>query len=247
MDKKYWVPALDKASRILALIAEQPHQLKLMELSKQLAIHKSSMFSMLHTMEELRWVVRDKADRYAIGSFFGMVGGAYFKQYSLIDEFHREAEAAKERIGETIQLATLEGNKTLYLAKLEAPTPVRLVSEPGMTFPAHQTALGKMMLAGLDDASILELYPQEQLAAVTPYTLSTRADLLADLQQIRNRGFALDLQEAVVGFKCIAAAIHREGKIVGAVSCSMPQHHWEEKQEAARLEICSLAERLSLA
>lgn len=70
MEKKYWVPALDKATRILELIAENPHQLKLIDLSRRLDINKSSMFSLLHTMEELRWISKDKGDTYALSSFF---------------------------------------------------------------------------------------------------------------------------------------------------------------------------------
>jgi DNA-binding IclR family transcriptional regulator len=246
MDKKYWVPALEKAHQILELIAAEPHQLKLIDLSKRLGINKSSMFSILHTMEELRWAVRDKGDTYALGSYFGPIGSAYLRQYDLISEFHREAAITKERIGETIQLAKLEGNQVLYLAKEEAPSPVRLASDPGMKFPAHGTALGKAMLATKTDEEVSGLYLEESISATTPHTIQTRTDLIRQLSVIRKDGYALDLQEAVIGFSCVAAAIYgASGEVVAAVSCSMPQHQWECKHELAQMEICELARRLS--
>jgi IclR family KDG regulon transcriptional repressor len=67
MDNKYWVPALEKANVILHAIAEQPYHLRLIDLSKQLNINKSSMFSLLNTLEQLQWIRRDKADTFSLG------------------------------------------------------------------------------------------------------------------------------------------------------------------------------------
>ncbi|XEC93446.1 IclR family transcriptional regulator [Paenibacillus tarimensis] len=246
MDRKYWVPALDKAARILELIAQHPHQFKLIDLSKKLGINKSSMFSLLLTMEELRWITRDKGDTYALSSFFGMIGSSYFRQFDLISLFHREAPASMRRIGETIQLAKLEGNQVLYLAKEEALSPVRLASDPGMRLPAHQTALGKAMLAGLNEQQLAAIYPDERLPEGTPHTVTTRTELIKQLKSVRREGIAYDLQEAVVGFSCLAAPVYdTQGVIIAAVSCSMPQHEWEVKRGHAYEEIGRLAGRLS--
>ncbi|MBJ6363846.1 IclR family transcriptional regulator [Paenibacillus sp. GCM10012307] len=246
MEKKYWVPALEKATRILELVAENPHQLKLIDLSRRLDINKSSMFSLLNTMEELRWISKDKGDTYAISSFFGLIGSGYFRQYDLISLFRQEAFRTKSAIGETIQLAKLEGSDVLYLAKEEASSPVRLASDPGMRLPAHSTALGKVMLAFFDDSEIHRLYPQETLSQATTNSISTKESLLQQFRQIRESGMAYDLQEAVIGFSCVAAPIMgTSGEVIAAVSCSMPQHQWEVKQEQASREIQSLAQQLS--
>lgn len=246
MEKKYWVPALDKATRILELVAAYPHQLKLIDLSRQLDINKSSMFSLLHTMEELRWIEKDKGDTYALGALFGRLGGGYFRQYDVIAQFRQEAPRTKLAVGETVQLAKLDGADVLYLAKEEAPSPVRLASDPGMRFPAHCTALGKAMLAYSPESEWMTGYPQEELQQATAYSIRTRTALLRELAGIRAEGSACDLQEAVVGFSCVAAPIlGPDGEVIAAVSCSMPQHQWELKRERARQEIVQLARRLS--
>ncbi|MFE5318746.1 IclR family transcriptional regulator [Paenibacillus sp. NPDC056579] len=247
MDKKYWVPALEKADVILQAISGQPSKLKLMDLSKLSGINKSSMFSLLNTLEALEWVVREAEGTYSLGSKLGFLGNVYFKQFSLIDRFRKEASITKHTIQETIQLARLEQSDVLYLAKEEMPSPVRLASEPGMKLPAHATALGKVMLAALDSDKVKAMYPDEQLHnGLTQHTIKSRDELLGQLTQIRAEGFACDLQEAVMGFCCVAAPVlDAQGNTVAAISCSMFQHEWEQKRSQAQKEICALAARLS--
>ncbi|MBP1154544.1 MULTISPECIES: IclR family transcriptional regulator [unclassified Paenibacillus] len=247
MEKKYWVPALEKANDVLQTIAEQPSGLKLIELSKHLGIHKSSMFSLLNTMEALEWVVRESDGTYSLGSRLGYIGNAFFKQFSLIDRFRKEASITKHVIKETIQLAKLEGREVLYLAKEEMPSPVRLASEPGIKLPAHATALGKAMLAFQGHSELEELFTTEELEpCLTPHTIKTREELFHQLAQIRTEARAFDLQEAVMGFCCVAAPVYGTGeKVIAAISCSMFQHEWEEKRELAKEEISALAKRLS--
>ncbi|PZE21426.1 IclR family transcriptional regulator [Paenibacillus xerothermodurans] len=247
MEKKYWVPALGKADDVLQAILQRPSQLKLVELSKQLGINKSSMFSLLNTMEALDWVVREPEGTYCLGSKLGFFGNAFFKQFSLIDRFRKEASLVKHKIEETIQLAKLEQREVLYLAKEEIPSPVRLASEPGMKLPAHSTALGKAMLAWIEPEKLEALYPAERLEPqITPHTIHSLAELQVQLAQTRADGYAVDLQEAVMGFCCVAAPIlDAEGTVIAAISCSMFQHEWERKREMAQQEICALAARLS--
>lgn len=247
MDKKYWVPALDKANDILLAISGQPSKLKLIDLSKQLGINKSSMFSLLNTMEQLEWVVRDAEGTYSLGSKLGFIGNSFFKQFSLIERFRKEASITKHKIQETIQLARLERHEVLYLAKEEMPSPVRLASEPGMKLPAHVTALGKALLADLETSVIESLFPDEVLQPCpTPHTLKNRSDLITQLELSREHGVAFDLQEAVMGFCCVAAPVRdTQGQVIAAISCSMFQHEWEQKRELAQREICALAARLS--
>jgi DNA-binding IclR family transcriptional regulator len=247
MEKKYWVPALEKANYILHAVSEEPNKLRLIDLSAKLGIHKSSMFSLLQTMEAVNWVAKDKADTYMLGSAFGFLGNVYLRSNSLIQAFHREAAISKVKIGETIQLGRLEGKEVLYLAKEEMPSPVRIVSDPGMKFPAHATALGKTLLTDLTSEQLKELFPDEDLQRLTPHTLDEVSALFKVLKEVMQQGYALDEQESVIGFICVAAPVRNEaGGIIAAVSCSMPIHLWDQKKEIARQEIMGLAKQLSL-
>ncbi|NOU95777.1 helix-turn-helix domain-containing protein [Paenibacillus sp. LMG 31456] len=246
MDRKYWVPALEKAHAVTRLVAEEPGQLKLTDLCKRLEISKSSMFSLLQTMEALHWLARDRSDTYTLGMHFGMMGSAFFRQFDLIDAFRKEAPAYMREVNESIQLASLEGKEIVYMAKEAAPSLVQMVSGPGTRLPAHATGLGKMLLSALDETQLGLLYTEDSLSSLTPFTLRTKQELLKQLAAIRQQGYALDLQEGVMGFNCIAVPIYQSGnKMIAAISFSMPLHNWEEKREQALKLILSLANKLS--
>ncbi len=122
MEKKYWVPALEKTNAILLLIAEQPGSMRLIDLSKSLNINKSSMFSLLHTLEKLEWVVREEDGAYSLGFALAYFGTAYFNQFQLIEQFHKEAAGTKQILKETIQLAALEaGMSSIWPKKSRLP------------------------------------------------------------------------------------------------------------------------------
>jgi DNA-binding IclR family transcriptional regulator len=146
---------------------------------------------------------------------------------------------------ESVQLARLDGSEVLYLAKIEAPSPVQMVSGPGVRFPAHATGLGKALMLDTDAEQIHSIFPQETLSRLTVHTISSREAFIQELDNVRRQGYALDIQEGVMGFCCVAAPVRRRGEVAASVSCSMPIHHWEGKKEAAVREICALAKKLS--
>jgi len=243
---KYWVPALEKAHHVLNTIAEQPGKLKLIELSRLLEINKSSMYSLLQTMEALEWVKREQGDTYSIGRGISRIGFSFSQHYDVKEQFRQEGALIRSRIGGTLQLAKLAGWEVLYLEKLETPSPVRLVSEPGMRFPAFATGLGKALMAFETPERQEQLLQDTVWKPLTSYTTLEAEALQAELVEIRKRGVAYDLQEAVMGFNCVAAPVlNQAGAAVYAVSCAIPVHCWEEQAEAAEREIRLLAERLA--
>lgn len=248
LDDKYRVPAIERAHLILKEISQHPGELKLIDLSRTLAINKSSMYSLLLTMENLGWIEKETGETYRLGRELSRFGHAAMQQRDLNESFHKEASLSKLRLGESFQLAVLDGKEVLYIAKEEALTPVRLASEPGMRLPAHATALGKAMLADLSKDELISFYPTnlEPFQQLTMHTITSSQALIMDLDQIRKQGYALDLEEAVLGFSCAAAPIRNaEGKVIAAVSCSMMLPQWEQKKQSCIEEICKLAHKLS--
>ncbi|MFC5405895.1 IclR family transcriptional regulator [Cohnella soli] len=245
MDNKYWVPAIEKADAVLADIAREPGKLRLIDLSKRTGINKSSLFSLLNTLEKLNWIRKDKDDTFRIGPGLGTFAGGYFKEHNLIASFRLEAPGTAAAVEESIQLAELVGSDVLYLAKEEFPGLVRLTTEPGMRLPAHTTALGKVLLSFLTDEKIKGLYSSVSFQLATPNTISNLSMLIEALHQVREAGVGEDNEEAVQGICCIAMPIIRGGQAVAAVSCSMLKHRWETKKELVLQELKALAARLS--
>lgn len=250
MEQKYWVPALERAHLILTAIARRPGECKMVDLCEETGINKSSMFSLIRTMEALEWVKKDGNETYSLGAGMAYYNAAFNElhrqSYNLVEEFMEAAKEAIPAIGETFQLSVLEGQDIVYLAKQEAPSLVKLESSPGMRFPAHATGMGKMLLAQLSPDELNRRFPDKQLALKTPHTITDWNRLTEELDIIRKQGYALDEQEVVKGICCVAAPVWDvTGKAVAAVSVSMLQHAYLEKREEAIRQVVRLAGKLS--
>lgn len=246
MAKKYWVPAIERANSIINIIAKEPAKLRLIDLSNRLEINKSSMFSLLNTLEELGWIRKDDGETYSLGPSLGFFSSAYFKQFNILQSFYTEVGYSIEKINENIQLGTLDGGNVVYLAKEEGNSPVRLVTDPGMQFPAYAAANGKIQLSQLNYEQFVKLYPDQKLKAKTPFTITDRDELWDQLQEAKENGYICEMQEGALGFFCVAAPIlNHVSKVIAGVSFTMLENSWNEKKDAAIEEIIHLAERIS--
>lgn len=252
MDRKYWVPALERADLILTAISRKQGEYKLTDLCEATAINKSSMFSLLRTMEALNWVKRDEQEVYSLGAGMAYLNAvfneSYKQNYNLVEQFLQESQESVKAVGETFQLSVLDRSEIIYLAKQEGPSLVKLESSPGMRFPAHATAMGKMMLALLPLDELTRRYPDSLLSPVTSHTVTDWGQFTERLAEIRSSGYAVDQEEIIEGIYCVAAPVMDAfGKAVAAVSTSMLRHAYLDKQEAAIREVIRLGKKLSRA
>jgi IclR family transcriptional regulator, acetate operon repressor len=125
--------------------------------------------------------------------------------------------------GETVHFGVLRQSEIVYLDKLESRQTVRMHSQVGNAAPLYCTGIGKAALSCLDDTALGALVARMSFHSFTPATLSTPQALLADVAQIRERGFAYDLEEHQPGICCVAAAIATADRsFVGGISVTAP-------------------------
>ena len=107
MTEKYWVPAIEKSSLVIKEVAENPNKLRLIDLSKRLEINKSTLYSILNTMEKLDWLVRGAHDCYSLGPSLGAISASYFKQFNILKSFYAESASSMKAINEHMQIGVL--------------------------------------------------------------------------------------------------------------------------------------------
>ncbi|MGX9134291.1 IclR family transcriptional regulator [Rummeliibacillus sp. JY-2-4R] len=247
MEKKYWAPAIERADKIIDIIAHNPAKYRLIDFSNELNINKSSLFSLLNTLEVLNWVTKEKDGTYSLGIKLGSLTSFYFKQFDIIDTFNLAALSIVETLGETLQLSILDGTEIVYLAKKDGSSPVKVSTDPGMRFPAHATAMGKAQLSQYNYEKLRVLYHDSSFTPVTKYTVSNFEDLWKQILIVKENGFIEECQEAVENFNCIAAPIfNHQNKIIAAVSATIQISKWNEKRAIAQAEILNLSKRISL-
>jgi DNA-binding IclR family transcriptional regulator len=204
----------------------------LAELSDAIGVSRSTVHSLLATLSDHGMVEKNlahKTYRLGVGTF--ELGNAYIGQVSLLPAFNDVAAQLVDRCGETVKLAVLDGHDVVYLGKQEGLYSVRLVARVGSRMAAHATAVGKLLLAQIDDVVLEELYRDYEFVTQTPHTVSSFGALRERVRQTRLRGYALDEEESAVGLTCVAAPIHDySGVVVAAMSIGVPNDRLDQNR-----------------
>lgn len=207
------------------------------ELARTLGIPKSSLHGILRTLVQRGWVEADETGvRFGLGLAALRVGAQYLDGDEALARANPTLDWLAELSGETVQLARLDGPDVVYLAKRGSRHPLQLISTVGGRLPAHATALGKAMLATLPPGA-LEAALDGPLRRLTPHTIVDRSALLADLERTRQRGFAVDDQEAAEGLRCFAVAVRTGQQRPDAVSFSVPTFRLTPELQQRLLEL----------
>lgn len=216
-------PSVKSAERVLQLLeqlARAPKPLTLRELNQDLPIPRSSLHALLTTMVRSGWAIQQDS-HYALGPVARLLGSTRFDDADVVEVAAGVLTRLRDRIGETVHLATLDGRETLYLASRFSPHALGVRFQPGRRLPAQITALGKAMLASCSRSELDDHLPTEYVAA-TPKSVRSRRALLAQLEEIRIRGYAVDDEETALGLRCVAVALAIPSLPPHAISCSAP-------------------------
>jgi IclR family transcriptional regulator, blcABC operon repressor len=201
-------PAVTRAASLLGILAEPGiGPLGPSELARRLDLPKSSVANLCSALEEVGFLSRLEG-RYELGHRLLELGGAYSRQADLLSIFRTECRRLPMASAETVQVAMLDGTEIVYLARHDGSQPVRLASEIGGRMPAVCTGLGKAMLAALDPRIVEDrLRHVPFFPALTPNSIHTSAELTAELDRVRARGYAIDDEENTIGIVCYAVAL----------------------------------------
>jgi DNA-binding IclR family transcriptional regulator len=192
------------------------------EVADRLDLPKSTVHNHVSTLLKNEYVVKE-GSTYRVGLQF-LEFGEYIRNRMPIYEAARpEVEQLAEETGELANLLVEEHGKGVYLCRAKGGQAVRLDTYAGMRVHLHCTALGKAILAHLPEERVREIVDTHGLPARTETTITDEGALMAELEGIRERGFAYDEGERLAGLRCVAAPIRNlEGNALGAISVSGP-------------------------
>ena len=219
---RYAVPAVEGALSVLETLANAP-QLGVSELAKRMGLSKGSAYRLLATLVRRGYVEKDaQSDRYQLTYRLFAVGSRAAHRLGLREVAQPVMERLGAETGEAVNLGVLDEFRTVSLHLIESAHPLSLSMRIG-GLPAHATATGKILLAGLDPAEFARRLEGRRLERVTERTIKSRPTLLAELARVRTQGFAVDDEECSLGMRCVGAPIqdHR-GIVVAALSVVAP-------------------------
>ena len=210
------IQSVDRAARILKVLASGPRRLGVSELADRLGMTRPTVHGLLQTLQAHGLVEQDRdSDKYQLGAGLLQLGVSYLDLNELRGRSIVHAERLATRADAAVRVGVLHGASAVVVHHVFRPDSSLQILEVGAQLPAHASALGKAILA-YRPAAVDALLAGE-LPKLTARTLSARA-LRADLQATRERSYARERDEAVLGESSIAAPIFDHGGyVVGAI------------------------------
>ncbi len=232
------------AIEVLEFLAARPDEpARMREIADATSIPRSSLYALLRTLTERGWVRRDPSGTmYSVGLRVLMTGISYLDSDATLRAVKPWLERLNETLDETVHLARLDGRDIVYLATKESTQYLRVINRVGRRLPASTTSLGKALLAAQPPGQI-ESHLYQTLPRLTEFTITDRSALDADLDEVRRRGYAIDLQENTLGLKCFGFAIPIQSPPTDAISCSVPLARLSPDREKTIVETISDAVR----
>ncbi|MBB6122001.1 IclR family transcriptional regulator [Nocardiopsis algeriensis] len=214
------VQSLDRAFALLEIMAEVGGEASLSRLAEASGLPLPTIHRIIRTLVGSGYVRQLPSRHYALGPRLIGLGE---KASRMLGAWARPHLAQLvEELGETANLAMMDGDKVVYVAQVPSPHSMRMFTEVGRRVLPHSAGVGKALLAQLDDAEVLATVRRTGMPAATERTITDPERFLEELRAVRRDGYAVDDGEQEVGVRCVAAPV--PGAPSGmAVSVSGPE------------------------
>lgn len=220
-DSSAGVQSVDRALTILEVLA-RVGEAGVTEIAGELGVHKSTAFRLVSTLESHR-LVEQTTDRgrYRLGVGVLRLAGATTARLDLVQEARPVCRQLAADTGETVNIAVLSESSALYLDQVAGSSALQPHNWVGQHIPLHATSNGKVLLSGLDDKRAAEVLGT--LPRYTSTTITTKTRLREELHEVRERGYAVAVDELEEGLTAIAAPVRNaHGDVVASMSVSGP-------------------------
>jgi DNA-binding IclR family transcriptional regulator len=211
------IQSVDRAARILKALAAGPRRLGVSELADRLGMTRPTVHGLLQTLQAHGFVEQDReSDKYQLGAGLLQLGNSYLDLNELRGRSIVHAERLAGATQAAVRVGVLHGPSVVVVHHVFRPDATFRVLEVGTQLPVHASALGKAILAYADD-EVLDDLQAEPLPKLTARTLTPKA-LRDELADVREKGYARERDEAVLGESSIAAPIFdHAGLAVGSI------------------------------
>jgi DNA-binding IclR family transcriptional regulator len=243
------VKSAERTLDIFELLADEAQGLTVSEISDRLGIARSSTHGLLHTLRERGYlsVGQDGTKRFHLGVRLIQLGLNVVDRLELRTAAREPLERLVTETHDTALLVVPDHGELLYVDKvLSDARDVRTDPRVSARRPLHCTALGKALLAALDDDSVRELTQEIGFELATEFSIADLDTLLQDLAATRARGYSVDQQEAFVGVWCVGAPVRdHNGRPIAAISLSTIKEFFAPQTTGP--QVCATAVEISRA
>ncbi len=204
---KYILSSVKNAMRILRLFNAKQKELGLTSIADQIQVPKSTAHRMISILMKENFLSQNpRTGKYRLGLSLLTLGGVISTHHEMYKEALPTVHSLVNQLNETAHICLLENDEVAYLFRKESERHHRLITQIGRKNPIHCTSEGLCILAFQDQKTIervlsMPMYPY------TSATLTQPEQIMDELENIRQKGYAISKDEFYDGFVGIAAPI----------------------------------------
>lgn len=211
--------------KIMECMADTPEPMRLLDIANELDMNTSTLSRFMTTLVECGYAKQDPETlKYSLTYKICVLGNKVKSNFDLPNVARPYLKELVHAFPEMVSLGIEQNNKVVYIETIQGKSrSLQVLHRIGSIAPMHCTGIGKLLLLNYSEPQIDKLIAECGLERFTDHTLTTKEALMAELQAIRQTGYAFDKEECEIGVSCIAYPVYNEsGKIIAAVSVSGP-------------------------
>lgn len=225
-EEKNPVQVADRLFGMVELLASEG-TLGLTAISNRLKLNKSTVHRLLNSLIFMGYVKQNEENgRYELTMKLVDLANRLMDTKDVVQIVRPHLRRLMELSGETVHFVERDGADAVYIDKVESfSNKVQMVSHIGSRLPMYCSGVGKAIAAELDARETEEIWRSSVIVRRTPYTITDYQEFRRNLEEVRERGYALDNEENETGVRCVAASLRDyNGRARYAFSISAPVH-----------------------
>lgn len=246
----YDVPGLRAGLDVITALCESADGLGVAELAERTGSNKHMVFRCLKTLVTKGWVTETgDGPKYLATLVPFHYASMPVARMDVVTAAQEPLRLLWKSLGECVYLGVMHDNMVMYVIHHEGTRNIHLGGRVGEHYWPHAAAAGKVLLA-YGEPEFREGCFAQGLKKLTANTLTDRKSFLADLEQVRKQGYALDEEEYMEGGLCYAAPVYDySGRVVAAIGTTVLTVHYRQKNIASTLgpQMLETARKISVA
>lgn len=226
-----FVGSLEKGLRVLGAFGSGRQHMTLREIAEACAMDKSAAQRFTHTLAQLGYLEKcGETKRFSLGKRVLELSFNYLRANTLVEAASPVLIDLQKRCGERVNLSLFDDTWIVYAIRQIAKREYYFSSLIGRRMPIYCTSGGRMMLAHLAKEEVADILGRCDLKAITPKTIYEPAKIRARIAEAREKGYALTVEETVLGELVVAGAILVNGRPAAAIHIAGSLSEWTPAQ-----------------
>lgn len=222
-EDRYIVPGLVRGLRVLGAFTPERKEMTLSDLARELGLSRSAAFRTVYTLAQMGFLLQDpRGKSYSLGPAVLRLGYGYMATRELIEIALPELERLRDETDWSTHLGVRDGDRVLYMLRIPSRMGMGSIVHVGSRLPAASTTMGRVLLADLDEDTMIALYRDRGADAAPGRAVRGQAEVLAQWRRDRDSETIGQIGSFEAGIASVAAPVRdMSGRVIAAINATI--------------------------